>query len=89
MLRDIAAALTHNPAWTIRIDGHTDNIGGDPFNLDLSRQRAAAVKQALIERHRIAESRLTATGFGASRPNASNDTLSGRARNRRVELVRQ
>ena len=89
VLRGIAAALNHNPNWKITIEGHTDNVGGDPLNLDLSRRRADAVKQALIERHRVAASSLTTTGLGASRPNASNDTLSGRALNRRVELVRQ
>ena len=89
MLRDIASALTRNPEWNISIDGHTDNVGGDPINLDLSGRRADAVKEALVERYRVSASRLTTTGFGASHPNTSNDTLSGRARNRRVELVRQ
>jgi outer membrane protein OmpA-like peptidoglycan-associated protein len=89
VLRDIARALNHNPNWKITIEGHTDNVGGDAPNLDLSRRRADAVRQALIERHRVAAANLTTAGFGASRPNASNDTLSGRALNRRVELVRQ
>lgn len=89
VLRDIAAALTRNPEWKISIEGHTDNIGGDPLNLDLSRRRADAVKQALVDRYRLSASTLTTAGFGATRPNASNDTVSGRARNRRVELVRQ
>jgi OOP family OmpA-OmpF porin len=89
VLREIASALTHNPEWKIGIEGHTDNIGGDPYNLDLSRRRADAVKQALVDRYRVSATILTTAGFGASRPNASNDTLSGRARNRRVELVRQ
>jgi OOP family OmpA-OmpF porin len=89
VLREIASALTHNPEWKIGIEGHTDNIGGDPYNLDLSRRRADAVKQALVDRYRVSATILTTAGFGASRPNAANDTLSGRARNRRVELVRQ
>jgi outer membrane protein OmpA-like peptidoglycan-associated protein len=89
VLRDIASALTHNLDWTLNIEGHTDNIGGEALNLDLSRRRADAVKQALVDRYRISASHLTTAGFGASRPNASNDTMSGRARNRRVELVRQ
>jgi outer membrane protein OmpA-like peptidoglycan-associated protein len=89
VLREIAAALLHNPAWTINVEGHTDNVGDDATNLDLSRRRADAVKQALVERHRVVASNLTTAGFGASRPADSNDTLSGRARNRRVELVRQ
>jgi OOP family OmpA-OmpF porin len=71
------------------VDGHTDNIGGDTFNLDLSQRRAAAVKQALATRYHIGPDRLSTAGFGATRPVESNDTMEGRARNRRVELVRQ
>lgn len=89
VLRQIAEAMTHNPAWKIGIEGHTDNVGGDAMNLDLSRRRAAAVKQALVDRYHVNAANLTTEGFGASRPADTNDTLSGRARNRRVELVRQ
>jgi outer membrane protein OmpA-like peptidoglycan-associated protein len=89
VLRDIATALAHNPSWQISIEGHTDNIGGDALNLDLSRRRADAVKQALVNRYRVQAANMTTAGFGASRPAAPNDTLAGRARNRRVELVRQ
>lgn len=89
VLDEIAAALKNNPAWKLKVDGHTDNIGGDDYNVDLSRRRSAAVKAALVERYRIASDRLTTDGLGAARPKATNDTLSGRALNRRVELVRQ
>ena len=89
VLDEIATVLKKNPAWKLAVDGHTDNIGGDEYNLDLSRRRAAAVKTALVEHHRIAADRLTTGGLGASQPKASNETLSGRAQNRRVELVRQ
>jgi outer membrane protein OmpA-like peptidoglycan-associated protein len=89
VLREIADALTHNPAWRLRVEGHTDNIGGDPYNLDLSQRRAEAVKLALDTRYHIAANRLTPQGFGATRPKEPNDTLAGRARNRRVELVRE
>jgi outer membrane protein OmpA-like peptidoglycan-associated protein len=89
VLREIADALTHNPAWKVRVEGHTDNIGGDEYNLDLSQRRAEAVKLALVTRYRIAADRLTPQGFGATRPKEANDTLAGRARNRRVELVRE
>ena len=71
------------------MNGHTDNIGGDLYNLDLSKRRATAVKQALVAQYRIAPERLSTGGFGASRPVDTNDTLAGRARNRRVELTRQ
>jgi outer membrane protein OmpA-like peptidoglycan-associated protein len=89
VLKAIAYVLTQNPDWKVSIEGHTDNIGTDVYNLDLSKRRAAAVKQALVERYHLAANRLTTTGFGASRPKESNATLAGRARNRRVEIVRQ
>jgi outer membrane protein OmpA-like peptidoglycan-associated protein len=89
VLREIADALNHNPAWKLRVEGHTDNIGGDEYNLDLSQRRAEAVKLALVTRYHSGAVRLTPQGFGASRPKEPNDTLAGRARNRRVELVRE
>ncbi|MFL6306014.1 MAG: OmpA family protein [Candidatus Sulfotelmatobacter sp.] len=89
VLKEIAQAMTNNPDWKLTVEGHTDNVGGDSYNLDLSKRRAAAVKQALVSHYNIAADRLLTGGFGASRPVESNDTLEGRARNRRVELVRQ
>ncbi len=89
VLKEIADTLEHNPTWKLSVEGHTDNVGGDSYNLDLSNKRAAAVKTALVDRYHISPERLTTEGFGASRPKEGNDTLEGRARNRRVELVRQ
>jgi len=89
VLKEIAGILTAHPEWKLNVDGHTDNIGGAAFNLDLSNRRAAAVKRALAERYHIQPARLTTAGYGFSRPKATNDTLEGRALNRRVELVRQ
>jgi outer membrane protein OmpA-like peptidoglycan-associated protein len=89
VLKDIADMLGRHPAWKLNVDGHTDNIGGNPDNQDLSNRRAAAVVKALVGRYHIAPDRLTPAGFGASRPKATNDTLEGRALNRRVELVKQ
>jgi len=89
VLREIADALNHNPAWKLRVEGHTDNIGGDDYNTNLSQRRAEAVKLALVSRYHIAADRLTPQGFGATRPKEPNDTLAGRARNRRVELGRE
>jgi len=88
VLHEIADALKVHPDWTLIINGHTDNVGGDALNLDLSRRRATAVRQALVERYKIEDSRLTTNGFGASQPKESNDSDRGRALNRRVELVR-
>jgi outer membrane protein OmpA-like peptidoglycan-associated protein len=89
VLKEIVQAMTDNPGWKLTVEGHTDNIGGDAYNLDLSKRRAAAVKQALVTRYRIAPDRLSTNGFGSSSPVDTNDTLEGRARNRRVELTRE
>jgi outer membrane protein OmpA-like peptidoglycan-associated protein len=88
-LDEIAELLRRHPDWKLGIEGHTDNIAGDSYNLDLSRRRAASVKTALVKTYSIDGNRLTTAGFGKSRPQDTNDTLEGRARNRRVELVRQ
>jgi outer membrane protein OmpA-like peptidoglycan-associated protein len=88
VLREIASALKTHTDWKLRIDGHTDGIGSDASNLDLSRRRAAAVKTALVKHHGIAADRLTTGGFGESHPKADNGTPEGRALNRRVELTR-
>jgi OmpA family len=88
VLHEIADALKAHPDWTLIINGHTDNVGGDALNLDLSRRRATAVRKALVDRYKIEDSRLTTNGFGASQPKESNDSDRGRALNRRVELVR-
>lgn len=88
-LAEIANVLRKHRTWKLSIQGHTDNIGGDRYNLDLSRRRAASVKQALVSRHRIDARRLSTGGAGAAQPRDTNATLEGRARNRRVELVRQ
>jgi outer membrane protein OmpA-like peptidoglycan-associated protein len=89
VLQEIAEALAKNPGWQLSIQGHTDNLGGDAHNQALSARRAESVKKALIERYAIAPDRLTTAGLGASQPKAPNDTLEGRALNRRVELVKQ
>lgn len=86
---DVAADLLRDrTSLTLDVVGHTDNQGGDAFNLDLSRQRAAAVVSALVGRG-IAAGRLGARGMGSAQPVADNATEEGRARNRRVELVRR
>jgi outer membrane protein OmpA-like peptidoglycan-associated protein len=89
VLSEIDRVMRDHPDWKLSVEGHTDNIGGNTSNLDLSKQRAAAVVQSLVVSYGIAEGRFTTAGFGASRPVDTNDTPEGRARNRRVELVRQ
>jgi outer membrane protein OmpA-like peptidoglycan-associated protein len=89
VLAEIAQVMTLHPDWTLGVEGNTDNIGGDQYNLDLSQRRAAAVKSALVKQYRISAQRLETAGFGASHPIDTNETIEGRARNRRVELVRR
>jgi outer membrane protein OmpA-like peptidoglycan-associated protein len=89
VLQEIARVMQAHPDWKLSVSGHTDNIGGDVYNLDLSKRRTAAVKQALVTEYSIEPERLSTDGYGASRPVDTNATLEGRARNRRVELVRK
>jgi outer membrane protein OmpA-like peptidoglycan-associated protein len=89
VLHEIADLMHKNPTWTLAINGYTDSIGGDAYNLDLSKRRAAAVKDTLVTGYHLAAARLTTAGYGAASPVDSNATLEGRARNRRVELIRQ
>jgi len=88
----LAAAATmmkRNPSWRIAINGHTDSVGGEAANLSLSQNRAAAVMAALTERFAIERSRMHAAGFGEAAPIDDNATPAGRARNRRVEIIRE
>jgi outer membrane protein OmpA-like peptidoglycan-associated protein len=87
VLREIAQAMADKPDWKLTITGHTDNIGGHKYNLDLSQRRSASVKKALVERYHVDANRLSTSGAGDYSPVDTNDTLEGRARNRRVELT--
>ncbi len=84
----LLAALKSNPAWNVTIEGHTDATSTPAHNLDLSKRRAATVMAALVAGG-IDAKRLTATGFGQTKPVASNTTELGRAQNRRVEVARR
>ena len=88
-LKEIADVLTRHPEWKLGVNGHTDGVGTDAYNLDLSRRRAAAVRTALVSRYHIEAARLSTNGLGKSQPKDTNATLEGRAKNRRVELVKQ
>src|SRR5579875_34891 len=80
--------LKENPGMHVNVDGYTDSIGSDAYNLKLSERRARTVADYMISQG-IDRSRLTVRGFGKAHPVASNDTAEGRARNRRVEIVPQ
>jgi len=84
-LDELASILKRYEAANLSIEGHADSQGADDFNLNLSQKRTESVKQYLMGRG-IMESRLTAIGFGESKPIADNNTSLGRAKNRRVEL---
>jgi outer membrane protein OmpA-like peptidoglycan-associated protein len=86
-IAQIVALMKSNPDLKAEIDGHTDGIGGHDYNMKLSKDRAASVVAAVVAGG-IDGSRLTSAGFGPDKPIASNDTDEGRAKNRRVELVK-
>ena len=88
ILDQICAMLRDNPSLKIAIEGHTDNVGSASDNKTLSLARAKAVLDALIAKG-IEKSRLSYAGWGQEKPVADNGTEDGRARNRRVEIVKQ
>ncbi len=86
---EIAALLKGDPGLRLFVVGHTDNTGSVEGNVSLSQARAEEVLQALVRDHGIAAARLRAHGCGQFAPVATNDSEDGRAKNRRVELVKQ
>lgn len=84
----VAKLLQEHPDLKLLIEGHTDNTGDFEKNMHLSKERAAAVKTYLVNKFNIDESRLETMGLGQSRPTDTNDTDEGRAKNRRVEIVK-
>jgi OOP family OmpA-OmpF porin len=86
-LRKILKLLQEDDGLKFEIQGHTDSQGGDKVNIPLSEKRAQSVKAWLVGQG-IADTRLTAKGFGATKPLKQNDTPEGRAENRRVEFVK-
>lgn len=89
VLKEIAATLKEHGDLKILIEGHTDNVGAAASNLTLSDARAAAVRAALVADFAIAADRITTKGFGDTKPSVPNATATGRAQNRRVEIVKQ
>ena len=88
-LGEITKLLQGNTTLKLHVVGHTDNVGAIDTNMKLSQARAEAVVQALVAKHGIAATRLRAAGVGPLAPVAANGAEEGRAKNRRVELVKQ
>jgi lipid-binding SYLF domain-containing protein len=86
-LANVAQMLKDNPTWRVRIEGFTDNVGGREGNRELSEHRAYSVMESLAA-HGVNRAQMTTRGYGEARPIAFNATEAGRARNRRVEIVR-
>lgn len=87
LLAKVEKAIDVFPRSELIIEGHTDSHGGDDFNQTLSQERAESVQQYMINAMRIPTYRLIATGYGETRPIASNETAAGRTRNRRIDIV--
>lgn len=87
LLNKVEKAIDVFPRSELIIEGHTDSHGGDLLNQKLSQERAESVQKYMINAMRIPTYRLIATGYGETRPVASNETQSGRARNRRIDIV--
>ncbi len=81
----ISNVLLQYPQTVILVEGHTDSTGSESYNMDLSRRRAQAVKNLIVERN-ISSNRIETKAYGESMPVASNDTEAGRRMNRRVEI---
>ena len=85
-LAKVSGILLAYPGLRVQVEGHTDSVGGDDYNQHLSENRAAAVRDFLVQQG-VASGAVSAAGFGKANPVASNDTAAGRQQNRRVELV--
>lgn len=85
-LAKVSGIVLAYPSLHVAVEGHTDSVGGDEYNQELSEHRAQSVRDYFVQQG-IASSAIEARGFGKSEPIASNDTAEGRQQNRRVELV--
>jgi len=85
-LAKVAGIVSGHPGLRLDVEGHTDNVGGDDYNQQLSEQRGSAVRDYLTQQG-MPQTSVTTKGLGKTQPVASNDTAAGRQQNRRVELV--
>jgi OOP family OmpA-OmpF porin len=87
ILDDIVGVLNDNPRISLEVQGHTDNVGADSYNVQLSQSRAEAVRAYLVA-HGVAPLRLSAKGYGSRQPLVPNSDEANRALNRRVQFIR-
>lgn len=85
-LNELIEYLTRKPSTNIEIAGHTDNVGEEEANLELSQKRAEAVKRYLLSKGHISSTRVAAKGYGESTPVSDNNSVKGKALNRRTEV---
>jgi OOP family OmpA-OmpF porin len=85
-ISEAVAIMKQHPTLRVSVEGHTDSIGGDAYNMRLSERRAQTVADFMAE-NGVSRSRMDVKGFGKTRPIADNSTAAGRARNRRVEII--
>jgi len=87
LLTKVQRVIREFPESAITVEGHTDSQGNEAMNQELSRRRAIAVREYLLSNIAMSADRITAVGYGESRPVAPNDAEAGRARNRRIEIM--
>jgi OOP family OmpA-OmpF porin len=88
-LKEISKLLSENPTLKLYVVGHTDNVGDFSYNMKLSQARAEAVVKLLVSKYNADKNRLTPAGVGPLAPVTTNDTEEGKAKNRRVELIKK
>ncbi|MBE0571227.1 MAG: OmpA family protein [Ignavibacteriaceae bacterium] len=88
-LKEISKLLSENPKLNLFVVGHTDNVGDYNYNMKLSQARADAVVKTLVSKYNVDKNRLTSAGVGPLAPITTNDTEEGKAKNRRVELIKK
>ena len=88
-LKEISKLLSENPKLNLYVVGHTDNVGDYDYNMKLSQARADAVVKTLVSKYNVNKNRLTSGGVGPLAPVTTNDTEEGKAKNRRVELIKK
>ena len=89
LLSKVQNAIKNFPNSTVVIEGHTDSYGSDEKNMELSQERASAVKQYILANMNLDQNKVMSFGYGETKPIANNETKDGRAKNRRIDLIIQ